>query len=377
MTQTANRPLQLDTVARAGLGRVGRRLREGQPVTVAYFGGSITWGGKASDIEKTSYRALTTAWLRTQFPDAAITEVNAAIGGTGSDLGAYRLRQDVLRHKPDVVFIEFAVNDQGTDPAVTRAAFEGIVRHARRACPNADLCLVYTLCREHLPLFEKSEVPAPIAVHEAIADHYGLPSVHMGRAVARDLQAGTLSWETFSTDTCHPTDAGFAHYARTLQLLLPTLFEMPALSADAASLPAPLNPEPWEHADLRAMTPQDAAGAWRYTPQQFKGGWDYFHGLLECDTVGADLTLPFTGTTVGLLYQLGPESGDITVAVDDGEPQTVRVFDQYSPSFWRPHYRVLFSGLKPGPHTLRVRLAESRDPPATGHTARVGYVLSR
>jgi hypothetical protein len=47
------------------------------------------------------------------YPDAGFSEPNATIGGTGSDLGVFRLNQDVLDHKPDLMFIEFAVNDGG------------------------------------------------------------------------------------------------------------------------------------------------------------------------------------------------------------------------------------------------------------------------
>ena len=49
---------------RAGVGNVLAKLRGGQPVTIAYFGGSITAGGASSDAEKTSYRALVTQWFR-------------------------------------------------------------------------------------------------------------------------------------------------------------------------------------------------------------------------------------------------------------------------------------------------------------------------
>ena len=44
-------------------------------------------GSGASKPNETSYRALTTRWFREQFPKAELVEINAAIGGTGSDLG--------------------------------------------------------------------------------------------------------------------------------------------------------------------------------------------------------------------------------------------------------------------------------------------------
>ena len=36
-----------------------------------------------------------------------ISEINATIGGTGSDFGVFRLKDHVLQYKPDHVFVEF------------------------------------------------------------------------------------------------------------------------------------------------------------------------------------------------------------------------------------------------------------------------------
>jgi hypothetical protein len=52
---------------RNGLPHALARIRTGA-FTIGYLGGSITAGAHASDPEKTSWRALTTAWLRRRFP---------------------------------------------------------------------------------------------------------------------------------------------------------------------------------------------------------------------------------------------------------------------------------------------------------------------
>lgn len=53
---------------RGGLPHVFARLNAGEPITVAYVGGSITAGAGASDAKKTSYRALVGSWLTATFP---------------------------------------------------------------------------------------------------------------------------------------------------------------------------------------------------------------------------------------------------------------------------------------------------------------------
>lgn len=122
--------------ARDGLPNFFAKVQAGGRVTVAYFGGSITAAN--------GWRPQTTAWLRQHYPKADFTEVNAAIGGTGSDLGVFRLEHDVLAHRPDLVFIEFAVNDGGAPPEQIYRCMEGIVRQVRCADPATDICFVYT-----------------------------------------------------------------------------------------------------------------------------------------------------------------------------------------------------------------------------------------
>lgn len=106
-----------------------RRARSSKPVSVVFFGGSLTWGSGASDPERTSFRALMEAHLKEKYPSAHFNFYNAAFGGTGSKLGMFRVGSDVLSHKPDLVFLEFTTADKlsGTDRE-TLGSYERILR---------------------------------------------------------------------------------------------------------------------------------------------------------------------------------------------------------------------------------------------------------
>src|SRR5580698_2591892 len=106
-------------------------------IKVAYLGGSIT--------AQAGYRVKSLAHFRTMFPPAKFSEINAAIGGTGSDLGVFRVQQDVLDQHPDLLFVEFAVNDGGAAPEQIFRCMEGIVRQTWKAAPKCDICFVYTV----------------------------------------------------------------------------------------------------------------------------------------------------------------------------------------------------------------------------------------
>ena len=53
-------------------------------------------GARASDPQKTSCRAMIGLKLKKTYPEARFKFIDAAIGGTGSQLAAFRLERDVL-----------------------------------------------------------------------------------------------------------------------------------------------------------------------------------------------------------------------------------------------------------------------------------------
>ena len=106
-----------------------RRARAGEPMSVVFFGGSLTWGANASDPQTTSYRALMGAYLRSRYPRVPFVFHDAAIGGTGSNLGIFRLDRDVLSRKPDLVFLDFTANDGlESERRPPLATYEAILR---------------------------------------------------------------------------------------------------------------------------------------------------------------------------------------------------------------------------------------------------------
>ena len=122
---------------RDGVGNFLEKLNAGKPVTVAYLGGSIT--------EMNGWRNMTTVWLRKANPKANIAEVQAAIGGTGSCLGVFRVGHDALDKNPDLLFVEFATNDSGAKPEEIWRSMEGIVRRTWKQNEETDIIFVYTI----------------------------------------------------------------------------------------------------------------------------------------------------------------------------------------------------------------------------------------
>ena len=217
-------------VARAGLPNLRTKLAAHAPVTVAFLGGSITKnageGGFVSEVA---------AWIEAQSGGVHVETINAGIGNTGSDLGAERIDADVLSHRPDVLFVEFAVND--SDHECT-ADMEQIVRKARTANPRADVVFLYAVMDWTLPRLEAGKFPQSVIRHEKVAAHYGIPTVALGYEAARKIRLGEWTWKNFSNDACHPTADGYASYNRDLAAALPLLLTTQAPTPNP--LPPPL-----------------------------------------------------------------------------------------------------------------------------------------
>ena len=217
-------------VARAGLPNLRTKLAAHAPVTVAFLGGSITKnageGGFVSEVA---------AWIEAQSGSVHVETINAGIGNTGSDLGAERIDADVLSHRPDVLFVEFAVNDSDRE---CTADMEQIVRKARTANPRADVVFLYAVMDWTLPRLEAGKFPQSVIRHEKVAAHYGIPTVALGYEAARKIRLGEWTWKNFSNDACHPTADGYASYNRDLAAALPLLLTTQAPTPNP--LPPPL-----------------------------------------------------------------------------------------------------------------------------------------
>ena len=228
---------------RDSLSNTLRKLTEDKKLNVAYFGGSVTVGYGASNPELYSWRALTTKWLRDNFPDAEITEINAAIGASGSHLGAFRTERDIISQKPDLLFVEFAVNDSYNGESEQSAAenYESIVRRVRKALPECDIVNIY--------ITDSGKASAggdyiQASAHDKVASAYGISSINVGKALnAKYSLKGSSSsnWSDFFTDSVHMTDKGYAEYAEVIAEFLSNelIFSRSASPADHI-LPLPL-----------------------------------------------------------------------------------------------------------------------------------------
>ncbi len=143
---------------------------EKENFVIGFIGGSLTQGGG------TWIGAVKRIFME-KYPDKNIITLNAGIGGTGSDMGAVRYEKDILSHNPDLVFIEFAINDKGADDKVMRANMESMIRRSLE-CEKIP-CIIFLYAPDPAEknsdshkLWEKG-----VLQKEKLAEYYGIKSI--------------------------------------------------------------------------------------------------------------------------------------------------------------------------------------------------------
>ncbi len=341
----------------------------GAEIKVGYLGGSIT--------AQPGWRVKTLAWFQKTYPAAKFSEINAAIGGTGSDLGVFRVKQDVLDHKPDLLFVEFAVNDGGASPDQIYRCMEGIVRQTWRTLPDCDICFVYTLTEALSPAMLEGKFQRSASAMEKVADHYGIPTIHMAMEVAKLAKEGKLLWKgalpstdedkkalgdkiVFSKDSVHPyPETGHELY---LQAIVHSFDPIKAASKEPVThtLGEPFIASNYENAKLIPISEATLSKGFTWLDpvnDKFGKGWaNRMTSLHRATQPGDTVTLKFKGPRASIYDIVGPDCGQVIVTLDDNPPKTVPRIDAYC-TYHRLSTLGIGSDLPDTVHTVKIEIS--------------------
>lgn len=197
------------------------KAQRGEEVTVAYIGGSITQGAGAKPIHSECYAYQSYMRLRELCGVEGgenLHYIKAGVGGTPSELGMIRYERDVLEEGiPDVVIVEFAVNDLGDE--TKGECYESLVRKILFHENEPAVVLLFSVFADDFNLQERL---APVGYH------YQLPMVSVKDAVTDQFyltkgEGRILSKNQFFYDSYHPTNAGHGIMADCLGHLFKTV----------------------------------------------------------------------------------------------------------------------------------------------------------
>lgn len=215
--------------------RVLEKLRAGEDVTVAYLGGSITQGAGAVPIQEMCYARRSFEGLCERYAGGGHTQyIKAGVGGTPSQLGMLRYDRDITRDgavSPDLVVVEFAVNDEGDE---TRGVcYESLVKKLLDQPQKPAVILLFSVFANDWNLKDRL---APIGYR------YQLPMVDVLEAVSPQFAlprdgGRVLSKRQYFYDVYHPSNLGHKIMSDCLLYLIDRLDRQQAMPEPPAELP--------------------------------------------------------------------------------------------------------------------------------------------
>lgn len=300
------------------LKRVMERASAGESITLVFLGGSITEGYSSTKPEY-SYAARIHACWQQRFPKAEIVYVNAGIGATGSILGAARAERDVLSRRPDVVFVDFSVNDDNNE--YMQETYEGLIRRLWLSG-----CAVVLL---HFCFYDSGH--SAEEVHAAVGRKYALPCISIRSSLYAQIADGIFKAEDISADMLHPNDEG---HRRIAELVCDSLERLDGKALPAAT--GTLSSNVYEHARILQNADIDAelkgfvkdTKEAEYPADHFRGGW-------TAKDAGAEISFHFRCSEIAVqLRRTVKRPAPLAAAVVDGDEEHAIILDANFDQDW-------------------------------------------
>ena len=161
----------------------------GEKLTMAYLGGSITEGKK--------YSTPFSNYVKSTFAAGGFTEVNAGLSGTSSVVGLVRSESNIVEKNPDIVFIEFSVNDH--EDIMYNKCFESVIKKFLDL-PNEPAVVILINRAQGGFSSQKQMIP--------VGENFDIPIISMDNALTKAFNSGFLGKGDYFSDEYHPHDKG-------------------------------------------------------------------------------------------------------------------------------------------------------------------------
>lgn len=242
------------------------------------------------------------------------------------------------------------------------------------------MAFVYAIKEDFVPLYDlaNATIPRSMAASEIVAEHYGVPTIHLGLEIVKLAKLGRVKWRQgawtskeevvgtgeefwFGSDGVHPHAlTGCKEYALAIERSLSRI-EGQSLAASGTTtrtstaarvpLPEPLEPLNYENATwLSPDRAQLAGGIEKIDSKELFAVRD-LGDAYRARHPGDTFKLDFVGSYVGIYGIVGPFSGTLLLTLDGGAPKPYPLFSTFN-YYNRPSFFPLVSGLPAGPHTL-------------------------
>jgi lysophospholipase L1-like esterase len=276
------------------------KLREGGTISVVTLGGSITTGHQARPPESAGWAAHVKVWFQEKARESrgAVEFHNSGASGTDSAFASIRVCDHALAYNPDLVIVEYAVNDQWLDGRVRRRSYEGLIR---RLLDGSERALVL------IALNEKGGPEKSVFREQAeIGGYYDIPILAWADWVKPSEWDNYFSGE----ETIHPNNEGHANIASGVIRFLDAAWDSPRQAVSVnTDLPPPLVSAEFQNIKFFDSSETGVIArnmGWEAKPALLPDEWPSRGGppITGWTTVDprADLAVRVRGKSVGVLF---------------------------------------------------------------------------
>ena len=337
-----------------------QKALRGEDVTIAYIGGSITEGASATT-HSNCYAYQFYSMFKQRYGKnggSNIHYVNAGMSGTPSSLGAIRYSRDVAPSKPDIVFVEFAVNDN--DDVTKGDAYESLVRTVLNSDNKPACMLIFSVFKPDWNLQDRM-IP--------VGKQYNLPMISIKNAVVPAVNSGQIQSSQFwANDGWHPVNYGHKLMADCIMYCVDQMLTKGKDTQDiTVSNNAAIGKSYEGMKMIESNTKMDgltisaggfnqgdtSTGNFQYNNQpKFKNVWK--HGTNSGNT---SFTMTVNCKSMLFAYKLSnsQSAGKVDIYIDGKYSQTV---DSYKSGGWNnPWVISLMNNGSAGTHKIEIKMA--------------------
>lgn len=349
------------------------KISKGENLTIAYFGSSFMRAGDTDYPIVNSIEDNIISWFSSNYPHIKTQLHNAEVNGTDSMLGIYRLDDDVLRYNPDLIFIDFAVNDfKNLSSKQVLSDLENIIRRIKKNNEKTDIVILNTISADMISQIDDDGIePFVTAIYKDISSYYNVGFLDLGSKLYEDyISTGGNLTDYFIKNMQITQKTSEIYYAGIADFMSKTIknnnnlysYSMPVdvLGGDKVykikNVKEAKTDEKWELKDT------SIAGA-------------HNECTIVSDQADGEIEVEFTGDTIGLYYQVSPNAGAIEYKIDNGEWIYFDLYDEAAYKYKRPAYRILSNSLSGDKHILKIRVSRYNNKESLGNEVSIGGFL--
>ena len=323
-------------------------------MNVYFVGGSITEGAGSSHDEY-SYVSIVNRYIKEKYKN--VNMFNLGAGGTASNFAVFRIAEAFKKNIPDVVFVEFAVNDRIYPVSDIGIYYENLILQIRKWNSSAKIISL--------------EMPTGMAdacssVHKKYAYYHDVAVIDVQDKVYKDIGQGLYKWKDISIDNLHPNDQGHKIYADII------ISEIAKIKLDGnvlAKSKMPVERYRFKNPNIRSYEQCEFYGGWSEKRVNMNNKFDV--GAFS-DNAGDCIKFDFIGKVISMMCVLSRNSGILECNIDNKFNFTLDLYmdsEQYFSTL------INIKDLDRGSHTLIMKVSSKKNEKSNGSEILIGGFL--